>query len=109
MSDTTAERNLENNYLIRNATHFVLPRKQIGQGKHAMVKEAQFFIDQGGLLGTKNRDGIPWGDHWIPVIADGINHARLLAWIIAQDLEHPSSCSFNPPNRLPVGMIREES
>lgn len=93
-------------HLIVDATHFVLPRAGVGHGAHAMVKEAAYFKSQGGLSMTKNRDGVAWGEGWIPVVADGLNHARLLAWFIGSATEHPSSCSFTPPNRMTVGEIR---
>lgn len=92
-------------YLIRNATHFVLPRAEIGNGAHAMVKEAAYFRSCGGLSGKKNRDGRAWGDNWIPVNAEGLEHARLLAWFIGSGTAYPESCSFQPPNTRTVGEI----
>lgn len=83
-------------YHFEGATHFVLPRREIGEGRHALVKEADYFIEQGGLTE-------PWGDTWIPVVADGINHARLLAWFLGSNTPHPQAIAFNPPNWRTVG------
>ena len=98
--------NSEMPYTIRSATHFVLPRENVGNGKHAMVKEADFFVSQGGLSVEKAPDDpCPWGDYWIPVVADGMNHARLIAWMIGSDTEHPHSVSFTRPNTKTVGEL----
>lgn len=55
------------------ANFFVLPRAEIGRGNHAMVKEADFFYEQKGHEES-------WGESWIPVKANGLDHARLLAY-----------------------------
>lgn len=86
-------------YLLAHATHFVLPRTEHGGGEHAMVKEGGYFRESRGITSM-------WGQSWIPVMANGIDHARLLAWIIAQGIEHPSAVSFSPQNRLTVGALR---
>jgi len=82
------------------ATHFVLPRADIGGGRHAMVKDADYFRSQGGLTEE-------WGQEWIPVRADGLNHARLLAWFIGSGTRHPSTIAFTPPNHLTVRQLIE--
>ena len=48
-------------------THYVLP-----QGPNCYVKEANFYMDQGGHIK-------PWGTNWIPVIASDIEDARRIA------------------------------
>ncbi len=63
-----------------------------------MVKEAEYFKDSGGLDGS-------WGKHWIPVVADGLDHARLLAWFIGSGTQHPRTCAFEPPNSRTVGEL----
>lgn len=83
------------------ATHYVLPRAELGGGAHAMVKEADFFYEQEGH--TKY-----WGNDWIPVVADGIHHARLLAYFIAQQKAFPSGIAFSPPNHKTVGQLKKE-
>lgn len=45
-------------------THYVLPR-----GPNSMVKEAEFFCEQGGLIAE-------WGKAWKPVRAESIEDAR---------------------------------
>jgi hypothetical protein len=85
-------------YTISVATHFVLPRADVGQGRHALVKEAAFFKSQRGL----EED---WGRNWVPVQAEGLAHARLLGWFIGSGTEHPSAISFTPPNRRTVGEL----
>lgn len=47
-----------------DVTHFVLPR-----GNHTMVKEANFFREQGGIKDD-------WGRRWVPVRATSIEDAR---------------------------------
>jgi hypothetical protein len=91
--------------VIEAATHFVLPRADVGKGRHAMVKEAEFFKEQGGLSGRKNQEGVEWGLNWIPVVADGLDHARLLAWFIGSGTPFPESINFTPPNMRTVGEL----
>lgn len=82
------------------ATHYVLPRPDINQGRNAMVKEASFFHEQGGT--TED-----WGGDWIPVVADGLRHAHLLAWFIGSGSPFPQSINFVVPNTKTVNEIRE--
>lgn len=80
------------------ATHYVIPRADINNGRNAMVKEADYFYSQNG-----HRE--EWGSHWIPVVADGIKHANLLAWFIGSKTPFPHSINFDPPNRRTVAEI----
>ncbi len=81
-----------------NATHYVSPRR----GMSAGVKEADFFIDQGG-----HRER--WGATWIPIVAEGINHAHLLGRLMAEDLcRQVYDCSFSWPNTRTVQQIRQD-
>jgi len=80
------------------ANFFVLPRAEIGGGNHSMVKDADFFYEQNG-----HKE--PWGETWIPVKADGLNHARLLAWFIGSNTQFPTGCAFSLPNYRTVKSI----
>ena len=81
-----------------DVTHFVLPRAEIGAGVHAMVKEGHFFVEQGGLDDE-------WGYNWIPVKAEGLDHARLLGWFIGSGTAFPQSINFTTPNRRTVSEL----
>lgn len=54
------------------ATWYVLLR---GPATDPMAKEADFFVSQGG-----HRE--PWGRGWVPVRADGLAHAKLIALVL---------------------------
>lgn len=65
------------------------------------MKEADFFCTQGGHLDD-------WGKSWIPIIADGLHHARLLAYFIGSGTLFPNSVGFSPPNTKTVLELRED-
>ena len=81
------------------ATHYVV----IGPGgpRHPGVKVADFFCSQGGHKEE-------WGASWVPVVADGIDHARLLAWFIGSGTSFPNAIGFTPPNRRTVAQLRAD-
>jgi hypothetical protein len=60
------------------------------------VKEADFFVSQNG-----HRE--PWGRSWVPVRADGLAHAKLIALVLQTSKVFPTSLSVSNPNRRTVG------
>jgi hypothetical protein len=80
----------------RGATYYVLPN-----GQSPMVKEADFFVEERGHQEA-------WGEAWIPVVADGLHHARLLGYFIGSGARFPDGIAFEPPNTQTVGRIKQD-